>query len=297
MNSHGSGSVAADRAEETTVSVIVPCSDDTYISGTLESLAEQGETDFEVIVVDASMDGVVSQNLKPWSDRLQLRVVGGARARSAGHQRNRGVAESRGEFLLFVDADDIVAEGYVRAMAEALRSQWFVCSRVDVQGLNEGNPGRHAQHDGLIRSEMHFLPFAGAGTLGIRRSLFEEIGGFDASLRCYEEADLCWRLQLSGHEPPTLVTGAILHYRLQRTHAIFSSKAVAFGQTQALLYRRYRRVGMPRDSVGAASAAWIRLLRRWFRRMAGSNERALVWETSLRLGRLEGSLRYRVPYF
>ena len=63
---------------------------------------------------------------------------------------------------------------------------------------------------------MAFLPFAGAGTLGIRRSLFQDIGGFDPMLRCYEAADLCWRIQLAGNGPPVFVSEARLHHRLER---------------------------------------------------------------------------------
>ena len=182
-------------------------------------------------------------------------------------------------------------------MAETLQSQEFVCSSTDVQRLNPWNPGGTIpQRHGLNTSEMRFLPFAGAGTLGIRRSLFERIGGFDPSLDCYEEADLCWRLQLSGHEPPAFVVGAVLYYRLEPDRAKRWRKAVAFGRTQALLYRRYRNRGMPREPMSEVVVAWLRLMQRWGRRLTGQPERGLAWETSLRLGRLQGSFRYRVAY-
>jgi glycosyltransferase involved in cell wall biosynthesis len=123
------------------------------------------------------------------------------RRATAGANRNLGVAESRGRLLLFVDADDTANDRYVDAMATALESHELVCSAVDLELLNPWDPsGTHPQQTGLIQS-MDFLPFAGAGTLGVRRSLFEERGEFDLLLRCYEDADLCWRIQLSGHEP------------------------------------------------------------------------------------------------
>jgi glycosyltransferase involved in cell wall biosynthesis len=291
------GDEADNAARLATVTVIIPCRDATHLHEAMDSLARQQGTEFDVIVVDGSSEGDISSRLEAWRDRLELRVVTGARGAPAGAQRNRGVGASRGRFLIFVDADDVVAEGYVRAMAETLRSHEFVCCSTDVQKLNPWNPeGTVPQRHGLNRSEMRFLPFAGAGTLGIRRSLFEWVGGFDPSLDCYEEADLCWRLQLAGHDPPTFVAGAVLHIRLEADRAKRWRKAVLFGRTQALLYRRYRSRGMPRESISAAAAAWIGLLQRWVRRLTGQAERGLAWETSLRFGRLQGSFRHRVAF-
>jgi len=128
---------------------------------------------------------------------------------------------------------------------------------VEMVSLNPWNPtGTHPQQTGLITGEMAFLPFAGAGTLGIRRPLFEAIGEFDPTLACYEEADLCWRLQSAGHGPPWFVEDATLHYRLERSPGRRWRKAIQFGQTQALLYSRYRRAGMPRGTAREAVAAW-----------------------------------------
>lgn len=112
-------------------------------------------------------------------------------------------------------------------MANALESHDLVCSGVDLSLLNPGVRARtHSQERGLITS-MAFLPFAGAGTLGIRRRLFQDVGGFDPVLRCYEEADLCWRIQLAGDGPPVFVSEARLHYRLKRGRIKQWWKAVA----------------------------------------------------------------------
>jgi GT2 family glycosyltransferase len=292
---NGRGGVA-NNAAVTVVSVIIPCLDDTYINETMDSLARQRETEFEVIVVvDPRGGDDISSRLAAWSDRVKLRIIAGDPAVQAGGHRNRGAALSRGRHLLFVDADDVVAEGYISAMAEALESQEFVCSRQDVQTLNPWNPRGTIFGRELNRS-MGFLPFSGAGTLGIRRSLFERVGGFDPFLKCYQDADLCWRIQLAGHNPPTFVADAVLYYRLQSDRTRRWRKAVVYGRTEALLYKRYRKKGMPRERMIAGVVTWIRLISRWVRRLTGEAEPGLAWETSLRFGRLQGSLRYRVGY-
>jgi len=169
---------------------------------------------------------------------------------------------------------------------------------VDLVSLNPWNPGgTHPQQTGLITAEMKFLPFAGAGTLGIRRSLFMEIGGFDPSFRVYEEADFCWRLQLAGHEAPSLVPAAELHYRLGDRPSRRLRRAAARGMGEASLYRRYRRAGMPRQTLGQAATAWRSLVWNLLRELTGHRAGGLGWAAATRAGRLAGSLRNRVPYF
>ncbi len=295
MTRHIAGEV--EGVHEPILSVIIPCIDDTYLAETLKSLAMQSAAPpFEVIVVDGH-HGDLGTRLEEWRNRLQLEVVNARGGLSAGDQRNRGVAVSRGSLLLFVDADDVVGKGYVRAMADALQTDELVCSRVDLSLLNPGAGARtHSQGRGLLTGGMSFLPFAGAGTLGIRRSLFQDVGGFDAPLRCYEEADLCWRIQLAGGGPPVFASEARLHYRLKGGRIQRWRKAVAFGQTQALLYARYRRSGMPRESLRDAIVTWCRLPWRLYRGVSGHFAQSVLRDAAVRVGRLQGSLRYRVPY-
>ncbi len=280
------------------VTIVIPCRDDRHLPDTLASLAAQKHAPpFEVIVVDDSGHNA-AHGVERYRDGLQLRVVAARRGATSGENRNAGVAVARGDLVLFVDADDTTNDEYVRAMVDALRAHPFVCSRVDVVSLNPWNPGgTHPQETGLITADMEFLPFAGAGTLGIRRSLFEEVGGFDPSLPYYQEADLCWRLQLAGHEAPSLVPGAELHYRLGDRPSKRLRRAAARGVGEAALYRRYRQAGMPHQTFGQAATAWGALAWHLLRGITGSRAGGLGWAAATRAGRLAGSLRYRVAYF
>ena len=280
------------------VSVVIPCRDDTYLPATLASLAAQNQApSFEVIVVDDSGHDP-ALGVDRFRDSLNLRVVAARDAATDGENCNAGVTAARGDLVLFVDADDTVNDEYVRAMVDALRLHPCVCSRVDVVSLNPWNPrGTHPQQTGLVTTDMGFLPFAGAGTLGIRRALFEEIGGFDPSLRQYKDADFCWRLQLAGHKAPFLVETAELHYRLEARNVIRLRKAAARGMAEAYLYRRYRHAGMPRQTFGQAAAAWRSLVWGLLRTLPARRGEGLGWDLATRAGRLVGSLRYRVWYF
>jgi glycosyltransferase involved in cell wall biosynthesis len=281
------------------VSVIIPCKDDTYLAATLDSLAlQRAAPSFEVVVVDG-FERDLARRLAPWTNRLTLRVVRPT-GQTAGAQRNSGARASTAPRLLFVDADDTVDGSYVRAMTSALGSHDFVCSRVDVLRLN---PDAHARGISLpqetgVATGMSFLPYAAGGTIGIARRLFEEIGGFDPSpmIRPYEDADLCWRIQLAGGDPPTFVRGAELHYRLERDPMKRFRKAVTFGMGQAALYARHRHSGMPRESIRDALSAWVTLPLRLYRQVVQRSTQHVLQQATVRAGRLVGSIRFRVLY-
>ncbi|MEV7800319.1 glycosyltransferase [Microbacterium foliorum] len=107
------------------VSVVIPMHNaERHIQDTLQSLASQSLLDFEVIVVDdGSTDGSASiVDSFVGSDRRFRRVEGPA-VGSAGAARNVGVGVARGEYLGFLDADDLYAPSmleklYAKAKAD-----------------------------------------------------------------------------------------------------------------------------------------------------------------------------------
>ncbi|MFF2834278.1 glycosyltransferase family 2 protein, partial [Cellulosimicrobium cellulans] len=83
-----------------------------------------------------------------------------------------------------------------------------------------------------------WLPGTGAGTMGIRRAVFEEAGGFDESLVTGEDVDLSWRVQLAGHRlvhHPEIV----LHVRKRDGLRAVFRQAYAYGAGDRLLQHRY----------------------------------------------------------
>jgi GT2 family glycosyltransferase len=83
-----------------------------------------------------------------------------------------------------------------------------------------------------------WLPATGAGTMGIRRTVFEEAGGFDERLATNEDTDLSWRVQLAGHRlvhHPEIV----LHVRKRDGLRAIFRQAYAYGAGDRLLRHRY----------------------------------------------------------
>ena len=104
-------------------------------------------------------------------------IVGTHRAPESGLPGTSAQDRHRRVFAI-VDADDVIGPGYVSALASALDAADFVAARMDSDELNQGWR-RHAralpQTDGLPGNA---IPWAYGGTLGMRRSTFERVGGF-----------------------------------------------------------------------------------------------------------------------
>lgn len=126
------------------VGIIIPCFNMAkYLPETLLSIKFQTYSDFEVIVVnDGSTDGseAVAKQFAEGDERIRL--VCHDRNRGLPAARNTGIAASRAEYILPLDADDLLEPTAVEAMlAEALRrpskiiySDVFLIPDVGVEG-------------------------------------------------------------------------------------------------------------------------------------------------------------------
>lgn len=201
---------------------------------------------WEVLVCDnGSTDDSVAV-ARAWADRLPLRVVDASGVLGAGPARNAGVEAARSECIGFCDADDEVGEGWLEALHRALAEHPFVAGRFEAERLNSPRALRSRRLDqqtGLQwTSPAVGLPHAGGGNLGIRRSVFLEVGGFDPSVRYLQDTDLCWRVQRAGY-PLVFVPDLVVHVRLRSTLRGMYRQGRNYGASQALLERRHAPAG------------------------------------------------------
>ncbi|MDT8436360.1 MAG: polysaccharide deacetylase family protein [Gemmatimonadota bacterium] len=283
------------------LSVVIPCRNAADTLGAqLEALAGQEWTgEWEVIVADnGSTDGTRALAAH-WQGRLPgLRVVDAAGRRGASHARNVGAEEATGDALAFVDADDIVAPGWLAAMARALRRREFCASRFDYARLNPGRRPRPGA--GSQERELQYLwysphvPHAGGSGLAIRRNLHRRLGGFDEGLRRLQDTDYCIRAALQGIEL-CFVPDAVLHVRLRPRGRAEFQQARAWARTNCLLYARHRTE--PEDWRLAWSGylyGWWVLARRSLRRAGFGDMDGYARRIGWKVGLLEGSLLGRV---
>jgi glycosyltransferase involved in cell wall biosynthesis len=218
------------------VSVIVACyNEQDTLGDLLTSLTEQTWSGpWEVIVADNGSTDDSVQVAREYETRLPIKLVDAGQAAGQTYASNRGVEASSGAVLLFCNADDVMAPGYVEAMVEALRDHPFVGGQERHDKINARwlQARRRVQNktEGLIRSD--HLPFVAGCTIGLRRTAFERVGGFDESVSNCNDMDLSWRLADEGIHPihvpeaefyyrarPTLWSNVTQEYRVARGYA------------------------------------------------------------------------------
>ncbi|MBK8060984.1 MAG: glycosyltransferase family 2 protein [Gemmatimonadetes bacterium] len=103
------------------VSVVVPLyNKEPYVRRALDSIAAQSFADFEVVIVDdGSQDG--SAAIAAGYPDSRFRMIRQANA-GPGAARNRGIAEAKGEWIAFLDADDEWLPDYLELAVRQFRS-------------------------------------------------------------------------------------------------------------------------------------------------------------------------------
>ena len=125
------------------VSVIVPCyNQGQYVVETLESVRRQTYTDFECIVVN---DGSTDDSLQKIADfcksDARFQYIDKANE-GVSIARNSGIKESKGKYLLPLDADDILAPDYLSktvAIMEARPDVKVVCTNTRMFGIKNAD--------------------------------------------------------------------------------------------------------------------------------------------------------------
>lgn len=284
------------------VSVVIPArNEERTLPLQLEALAGQDYAGaWEVIVADnGSADRTVA-TAKEWTHRVpELRIVDASGRRGINHARNVGALAARGDFLVFCDADDLAAPGWLAAMARAAPGSDLVGGFLDREALNDAATvawrGQYpANH---LPVSLDFLPYAEGGNFGIRASVFSELGGWDEEydMSC-DDVELCWRAQLSGYRL-CFAREAVMLYRYRTGLPSFARQAYRYGFGEARLYLDFGDRGLPRPPQRRRLRGWAGLVRR-IPELLRSRESRGVWvrRAAQRAGRLRGSVRYRVLF-
>jgi len=282
------------------VSVVLPCRDaEATLAAQLEALARQRlDEPWELLLVDnGSTDGTVAV-AEGFAGRLPLRVVDASTRPGQAFALNAGVRAARAERVLFCDADDEVADGWLAALAGALAGHELVAGRHDVEALNPRHlrASREPAFAGGLPTLAFppYLPHATSSALGIRRALHEELGGFDETMPVLFDTDLSVRAQLAGHVIHE-VPEAVVRYRYRDTLGGTFRQARSYAAAMALLQRRYVPGGahVPGRRTWLVEG-WKPVLRALPRAGSRAGRARLAWLVGWQAGRYAGSVRYRV---
>ncbi len=262
-------------------------------------LSQVTDFSFELVVVDNDSTDGTAALVDALAERdSRVRRVTAPDQHNLSYVRNVGVAAARGRFVLFCDDDDIVAPGWLQAMASALTEHRLVASRMEYARLNstEVMRGRaEFQSEGLLDL---FGYTVSNGAIGVHRDVWNQLGGNDEHLGVAgEDFDFAIRAQRDLGVVPVFVDTAIYCYRQRAGAKSTWIQARRYGRSHVALYRRYGqgRVDLGAERRRAAREGWWIITRA---PLLVQPHRRVRWarKAGMRLGRLVGSFKERVVY-
>ena len=201
------------------ITVIIPAlNEERYLPNLLQSLAEQSQSDFGVVVVDGrSHDNTVAV-AQSFGERLQDLQVMVSPVAGVSAQRNLGASAARSEWVVFVDADSRVSPYFVE------RLEHFTAERqpefFTTWSLADGEAPRDAILSLIVNlyievSAVAHRAIAVGSMFAVKRDLFERLGGFDETVGFAEDFDLTQRLIAHG-APLHILRETLYVYSLRR---------------------------------------------------------------------------------
>ena len=173
----------------------------------LQSLSQQTLKDMEVIIVEDGSTQPCEAVVHKYAGKLQLRYYTKENS-GPGQTRNYGAEHSQGDFLIFLDSDCVLPPGFLKEVeAELNRKECDAWG-----GPDKAHEGFTPVQKAISYSMTSFLTTGGirggkkqmdgkfyprSFNLGIRRSLYRQLGGF-SSMRFGEDIDLSLRIYKSG---------------------------------------------------------------------------------------------------
>ncbi len=187
----------------------------------LESLSNQTLKDFEVIIVEDGSTKTCKDVCDKYADILVLHYY--AKENSGpGQSRNYGAERASGDYLLILDSDVVLHEGYIQAVEDSLKET----PAEAFGGPDAAHPSFTPVQKAISYSMTSFFTTGGirggktkldkfyprSFNMGIRRDVYLQMGGF-SKMRFGEDIDFSYRIVEAGYQPRLFPEAWVWHKR------------------------------------------------------------------------------------
>ncbi len=204
------------------VSVIIPTYNaPRFLVEAVESVLAQTYADYELIVIDDGSGPETRKALEPFMDRIKYIYQDNAGIAGA---RNRGIDEARGEYIAFLDHDDLwLPEKLEKQMARAAerpKAGVIYCDYVnflDIPGEKKelGDPfAKKKKPEGNVLAALFESNFINTLVMLFKRECFDRVGRFDPDFRLIIEYEMV--LRVAGEYDFARVPEVLARYRVHQ---------------------------------------------------------------------------------
>ncbi len=232
------------------LSIIIPVYDrPEELDELIASLVRQSMYDYELIVVEDGSTRPSTHIIDRYRTALPavqyITTPNGGPSRA----RNLGARHASGEYLLILDSDVVLPEGYLTAVEESIRQ-----TGADAfGGADEAAPDFTPMQKAISYAMTSMLTTGGIRggrangmerfkprtyNMGVRRSLFERLGGFAEDMRYGEDIDFSLRMEQAGARV-LLFPRATVYHKRRVTFRAFFRQVYHSGQARIELERRH----------------------------------------------------------
>lgn len=270
-----------------------------YIPESMGAILDQEwDSPWEVVVVDNDSDDTTPALLASIAEEhARVRVVPAVAMRNTPYARNVGVEAARGRFITFMDDDDVVEPGWLRALGTALEDHPVVAMRVDVDTINPPLVAATRRPPGITGiGSYRGIPVV-TTQMAVRRDWYLAVGGFDEQIPgpAGEDTDFALRLWDRYRSEPYWAEDAVVHYRLRGEPRVLLKQGFRYGRVHPILHKRWdAQCPEPGPTLALALKEWAHLvLRAPVSLLKPETHLRWYFRVGVKYGRLVGSVRYR----
>ena len=187
-------------------SIIIPTRNrEARIAAAIDSVLNQTQQNFELIVVDDGSTDATQEVLRAYGNRIACLRIDPAGPSAA---RNRGIAAAQADLIAFLDSDDLwLPRKLERQLAHYSSNDDVLVSQTREvwirNGVRVNARAKHRMHSGWIYEHCLPLCIVSPSSVMIHRTVFDHVGLFDESMPACEDYDL-W-LRIAPHYPIHLI--------------------------------------------------------------------------------------------
>jgi glycosyltransferase involved in cell wall biosynthesis len=254
------------------VSVVIPTRNrSALLAMTLRSVLRQQRVDLEVIVVDEASTDDTASTLAAVSD-TRLRNIRHDTAQGLSAARNHGAYEARGQWLAFVDDDDLWAPDKLVAQIEAAEQSardWVYTGSVNIEGwrIVHSRPPLPPEDTVAALPRYNAIPGGGSNVMW-RRSMWMSVGPFDTRFRGGEDWEMS--IRSARHGRPAWVRRPLIAKQVHETNMFLNISEIMrairlieelhhtrvdWGRVHRWLAERYLRSGQRRAALAQLAMA------------------------------------------